>query len=82
MSVMSSVGLCSRQWCSLKQLNVVSACVCVCVLCVTILCAGLKSATSGLQEEKEKYERELIPLSQSVNEAKSKVSNSSTILFH
>ena len=52
-------------------------CMCVCVCACR--CAGLKSATKGLQEEKEKFERDLIPLSQSVNEAKSKVSSSSSV---
>ena len=34
----------------------------------------LKTATQGLQEEKEGYELELIELNQGVNEAKAKVS--------
>lgn len=46
----------------------------VCVFTL-IWCAGLKSATSDLQKDKEKFERDLIPLSQSVNEARSKVSS-------
>ena len=60
----------------------VCVCVCVCVrvrVCVHVFtfirCAGLKSATSDLQKDKEKFERDLIPLSQSVNEARSKVSS-------
>ena len=53
-------------------------CVCVCARVCVCVCAGLKSATSGLQEEKERYERELIPLNQSVNEAKSQVSSTTT----
>ena len=60
--------VCSCQWCCVKPA------VCAHVFAF-IPCAGLKSATSDLQKDKEKFERDLIPLSQSVNEARSKVSN-------